>query len=225
MRRLGPVLLFAFCTSLAQVPSGIEILGRVEETFRAVEDYTVTLDIVVDLERLNVPPMHVTMYFKQPDKVHFSSEGFALLPREGISMNPSNLLSKYDVEEVRQGPVDGGTVYHVTLKLKTDRTGLRRVYLTVDGKRFLPVQLESPLLDGRTMTARFTHAQVQGLWLPAQVVVTFSSNESATGEPSADDPPQPSRSILPRTGTISVRYSDYKVNTGLRDEMFEQPAE
>lgn len=225
MRRLGAALLFAFCTSLAQVPPGEEILQRVEETFRAVRDYTVTLDITVEVERLNVPPMHVTMYFKQPDKVRFSSEGFALLPRESISMNPANLLLKYHVEEVHQDTVDGNAGYRATLRPRDDKTGLRRMYLTVDGKLFLPVQIESPLFDGRTMTAKFTHAQVQGFWLPERVVVTFSSSETAAGGPSQDEIPQTPRSMPGRTGSISVRYSEYKVNTGLSDEIFEERGE
>lgn len=223
MNCAGSVLLFAFCISFARVPPGEEILQRMEETFRAVRDYTVTLDITVDVERLNVPPMHVTMYFKQPDKVRFSSDGFALLPRESISMNPASLLLKNHVEEVRRDTAGGGTRYRATLRPKDDRTGLRRMYLTIDGELFLPVAIASPLFDGRTMTAEFTHARFQGFWLPERVVVTFSSKETAATESSQDE--RPPRSLLPRTGSISVRYSDYKVNAGLSDEIFEEQGE
>ena len=69
-------------------PSGEQILKNVESARAAVKDYTVMLDIVADVERLKVPPMKAKMYFKYPDKVHFDSKGFALLPREGLALNP-----------------------------------------------------------------------------------------------------------------------------------------
>ena len=83
-------------------PSGEAILRNVQSRIAEVRDYTVHLDVVADIERLNVPEMHVTMYFKQPDKVHLDAEGFAMLPREGLALNVDKLLSRYFVEHVER---------------------------------------------------------------------------------------------------------------------------
>ncbi len=89
------MLSMCFSTVVYGQLTGEEILKKVESQVAGVQDYTVSLGVTVDLERLNVPPMHVTMYYKKPDKVRFASDGFALLPKEGIGIGAGGLVSKY----------------------------------------------------------------------------------------------------------------------------------
>ena len=110
------LLFFAGDTVPPQELSGEEILDRVEQTLTRVDDYTVTLDIVADIEGLSVPPMKVTMYFKQPDNVHFDSEGFALIPREGMAMSLAKLKENFSVGRVDRDTVHGEPAYRLTLE-------------------------------------------------------------------------------------------------------------
>lgn len=221
MRRFLPCLLvvFAVRAAVAQQMPGEDILKRVEETFRGVQDYTVTIDITVDLERLKVPPMNATMYFKQPDKVHFSSTGFAMLPRESMGFTSSRLLARFDVDRVEERRDSAGLRYDLTLKPKDDRTGLRRVMLTVNPAHWIPERLAAPQFDGRSMEAVFRHEEVEGHWLPVALDVSFSAPEADEGE---QEIPGHARSSVPRNGRISIRFSDYRVNTGLDDAVFEE---
>lgn len=203
--------------------SGEDVLKKVEETFRGVEDYSVQLNIVVDLERIKVPSMNVKMYFKQPDKVHYESGSFALLPKESMSLNPSQLRERYTVESTRHFSDSGKSYHELSLRPKKEYTAQRGLVLTIDGDRWVPVSLVSSLPGSRMMRAEFTHEQVEGHWLPALLNVNFSSDagDEDAGQPS---PPMP-QTRPPRKGSISIRYSDYKLNTGLSDEMFEKKEE
>ena len=221
MKRIFPFILvvLAVRAAVAQGISGEDILRRVEDTFRSVKDYTVTVDITVDLERLNVPPMQVTMYFKQPDKVHFSSTGFALLPKESIGFTTSRLLAKFNVERVEERKDSAGLRYDLTLKPKADKTGLRRLVLTVNPEHWIPERLAAPQFDGRTMEALFRHENVGEYWLPVAIDVSFTAPETEEQEPEI---PGHARSSVPRNGRITIRFSDYHVNTGLDDSVFEE---
>lgn len=213
------VLLGAGAVS-AGTPSGEEILGKVEENFRGIEDYTVTLDVTVDLERLSVPPMHVTMYFKRPDRVHFSSQGFALLPKESIAFTSSGLLMHFTVEQTTERRDSTGLRYDLMLKPKKDKTGLRRLMLTVNGEHWVPERLAAPQFDGRVMEAVFHHERVEGHWLPVSLDVTFAASEVPEQEQALPGTP---RSPVPRNGSISIRFSHYLLNTGLDDAVFAEP--
>ena len=57
------------------------------------------------MEFLKVPDSEAKLYFKQPDKIHIESEGFAMLPKEGINFSPISLFesehtSFYEKEEM-----------------------------------------------------------------------------------------------------------------------------
>ncbi len=203
--------------------SGEDVLKKVEETFRGVEDYSVQLNIVVDLERIKVPSMNVKMYFKQPDKVHYESGSFALLPKESMSLNPSQLREQYTVESTRQFSDSGKGYHELFLRPKKENTALRGLALTIDGERWVPVLLVSSLPGGRMMKAEFTHEQVEGHWLPALLSVNFSSDarDEDAGQPATPAP----QTRPPRKGSISIRYSNYRLNTDLSDEVFEKKEE
>ncbi len=202
-------------------PSGKEILGRVQSALAGVRDFTVTLDITVNLERMKVPPMHATMYFKQPDKTHFEADGFALLPKEGLAFSMGDFVSKYDVESVANDTLNGREEYRLGLVAKDDRSRLRHVRLFVHPDRWTTDKVAADLPDGRSVTAVFEQVNVDGHWLPSKLTVTFVSAREESPDQGPADQIAPSRGRqVPRNGTITIVYSGYRVNTGLSDEIF-----
>lgn len=212
----------AFGQKLAAL-SGEQILKKIEENFARVQDYTVTLDVRVDLDRLKVPEMKATMYFKQPDKMHFESEGFALLPKEGLGLAAGSLSARFDVEGVREE----NHLLHVSLKRKQDKAGVRPILLTVNPATWTVEQVTTSLRDGRVMTAVFEHQVLDGYRLPRSLTVTFAYDSTNVEPPDLfSQLPQNQRSPqIPRQGTIRITYTDYKLNTGLSDTLFtKEPA-
>jgi outer membrane lipoprotein-sorting protein len=205
--------------SFAQ-PSGEQILKNIEANYAGIHDYTVTLDVAVDLERLKVPKMKATMYFKQPDKIHFVSEGFALLPKEGLGFTPGRLSARFEVANVEAQEAQ----YYLTMTLKNDKAKLRKAFFTVNASNWTVTSITTPQFDGREMKAAFSYQRIDGYWLPATLIVTFTSDttEAESADPFAQMPGAIRSSQLPRRGSIAVRYSDYKINTGLSDEVFEE---
>ncbi|MBX2991333.1 MAG: hypothetical protein KF749_09195 [Bacteroidetes bacterium] len=195
--------------------SGEAILKNVEANFAGIQDYTVSLEAKVDLERLKVPQMKATMYFKQPDKVHFDSEGFALLPKEGLSFSPGSLSSRYDVEAVKAE----NEVFVLTLKPKTRKTNARML-VTVRPVNWTVLGISSMQQGGRSIQTEFEYEKLEGYWLPVRLTATLTVDTSEAS--TSDDVQQRRPSFAPRQGTIQIRYSDYRINSGLPDEIFEK---
>jgi outer membrane lipoprotein-sorting protein len=199
---------------------GEQILKNIEAGRAAVKDYTVTLDIVADVERVNVPPMKAKMYFKYPDKVHFDSKGFALLPREGLALNPETLTRLYTVNRVSRDTLEGTPEYTLELRAKSEKTRIQRLVLSVNPARWTIDRVQIRRGGERLITMQFSHASTDGHWLPAEAVASFSvasdTTEAGTLDPTAPmRPPQ-----MPRTGKISIHFSNYQINTGLSDSLF-----
>jgi hypothetical protein len=194
------------------LPDGETVLKNIEARWLPIKDYAVTLAVTADIEKLDVPPMVVRMYFKQPDKTHFESEGFAVLPRDALRFNPRGLREKYAVEAVSRDTA--GAKLRLRLISRGETTPVRRLTLLVDPKDLTVDGLESGTADGRRMKAVFTHAQTEGFLLPSSLVVEFTSDAPA------DAPEMPQGSARPRKGRVTVMFTDYKVNSGLSDDLF-----
>jgi outer membrane lipoprotein-sorting protein len=87
-------------SALSQSVDAAQILHNVKSQFDLVEDYTATLKVTVDMERMQIPEMFATIYFKQPDKFHIEAKNFAMVPREIVALNPAQLADKFDATVV-----------------------------------------------------------------------------------------------------------------------------
>ena len=102
--------------------------------FNQVKDYTVTLKVTVDMERMQIPEMLVTIYFKQPDKIHIEAKNFAMIPREAVGLNPAQLVDKFDATIVATEQKGNVTVYKLRLISKPEKVKpVRESYIWVDG--------------------------------------------------------------------------------------------
>ena len=121
--------------------------------------------------------MHATMYFKQPEKVHFDTKGFVFLPREGMGVQFGQLTRRYAVDSVARETVEGVTTYRLVLHPRDEKAVIRRMFMWVDGNRWTPERLLFPQPDGRAAEASFTYKQIDRFWLPSQLVVSFTAPE------------------------------------------------
>jgi hypothetical protein len=211
---------------LASVPAGEAILKRVETALAPVEDYTVALSIVADLEQVNIPPMDATLYFKKPDKVHVASESFALLPKDAFSLTPSMILKRFSVTEVLPESVGGKKVYRLQLAARDERMRVREAWLQVSAERWTIERGELRLAENRTLALEYAYTRIKNVWLPSEMRLSFSQPPAAQeNSPLLDQKPVQGSRRLPLRGSVLIRYSGYRLNTGLPDSVFPATSE
>ncbi len=225
--RTALTFLLAACCCLApaaQAQRAQQIVANVKHRFDDVKDYTVSITASVNLERMKIPEMKATLYFKQPDKMHIESKNFSMLPKDGMGLNPSDMVSKYDATLLKSEMRNGTMCYDLRLVSKTEKgKQVREYFVTVDGDAWVVSHIESFPMPGRKVTIDFTHALLDDqYWLPTTISVNYSSEQT---DDAAPDPQPGKHRSAPRAGTAFIRYSDYKVNTGLSDDIFEKKKE
>jgi outer membrane lipoprotein-sorting protein len=222
------VLRISFAQKQSETQNADTILARVVKGFVEVQDFAVTIGAEVKMEHVQVPKMHAMMYFKMPDKVHFTSQGFLFVPRDGITMNPVVLSQRYDASFIETDTTAGLKLFKLQLAAKEKKTKLRQMYAWIDPVHWTIAKIETIPYDGRTLSIVFDYEFLQEkFWLPSKMIVTFGS--TMEGERVANDSiSQPydqfnrMQRSTPRNGTVIILYSGYKVNIGLDDSVFEE---
>jgi hypothetical protein len=205
------------------------ILKKVLDTFNKVQDYEVNVNIKVDVDFLKVPETEAKIYFKQPDKVHFESATFALLPREGFDFSPSTLLKKkYTAFYERVDTIDDfrTAVVKVIPLGETDDVILSTLW--IDQSKNVIRKVESTTKTKGTFGIELKYDQANFKY-PLPSVMIFSFNIDKTNIPmgfSGDMSPESKerkKDNKPTTaGKVYVSYSNYKVNAGIPDKIFEK---
>ncbi len=214
--------------SMPKIPTADEIMSHVVKGFEGVKDFAVNISAEVNMERAQIPSMHATMFFKRPDKIHFDSPGFLLVPREGLAPNPALLQDRYGASLAGIDTVEGKALYKLLLAAKNESTRLRQMSLWIDPSNWTIAKIETVPYEGRTTAIQFSYELQQGkFWLPSRLVVTFGV-VTAAGRSAQENLPPPAQQLeelqrgAPRYGIVTINYSNYRVNAGIDDAIFEK---
>ncbi len=213
-----------------RLPTGTEVLRNVVKGVEGVDDYTVTLQADLHMEHVRIPRAKATMYFKKPDKIHFDSPGIAMMPREGIAFNSAGVLEQYTAQLIGEDTAMGRKVYKLQLAAKSATARLRQLFAWVNPENWTMVRLQTIPYEGRIVTVDFVYGlQDAKFWMPVSMDCRFDMTGNArTPQAQADTtaPENPAEQMMPRaprTGSISITYSEYRINAGLSDELFKSP--
>jgi outer membrane lipoprotein-sorting protein len=205
-----------------------EIINAVITNFNKVNDYKVDVNIKVDVEFIKVPETKAKIYFKQPDKVHLEAEGFAMLPKNGMEFSPSSLLKK-DYTAIYEQDVDlnGFKTSVVKVIPLGDQGDVILSTLWIDQKKQIIRKVESTTKTNGTFTIDFTFDDKIKYPLPAKIIFSFNMDKmnipaTISGETNNEKPDKKDKNSDSRTkGKVIVNYSNYVVNKGVPDSIFE----
>jgi len=221
-------VLILIAVSYSQKKNPEAILEKVKLEFEKVEDYQVDVKIKVDVDFLKMPDREATIYYKKPDKFHIDSENFAMLPKSGLNFSPLGFLNyKYTAFYERTDTING-TFTSVVKVIPLE--GSADVILStfwIDTTRNLILKVEASRKPQGTYTIDLKYLKTSGgFWLPSSLVFSFTVDRSLipkrfndTGDSKSKEKSKDSEK--PETGKVYLYYSNYKVNTGLTDEFFD----
>jgi outer membrane lipoprotein-sorting protein len=214
--------------NFAQSKDPDEILKSVVKNFDRVKDYVVDVNIKVDVQSIKVPETTAKVYFKQPDKVHLESEGFAMLPKDGIQFSPSALLKK-DYTALYEKDVDLNGVKTSIVKIipSGDQSEIILSTLWIDQNKKHIRKVESTTKSNGTFTIDFTYDDKIKYPLPNQIVFYFNLDKmnlptTNTRESNKDNFKRRQDFESTTKGKVIIKYSNYVVNKGVDDSKFEE---
>jgi hypothetical protein len=193
-------------------------LDAIEKKYSGLKDYVADVNVHFDMETFKTPDMQAKLYFKAPDKMKIESKGVFFFPKEGGFFNPA--LFRRDDFEVRilETSVEGDR--DVELKIvpkKKERMG-REFVLRIDRKENLVREIHTLQFDGRETKAAIGYGRVGPFELPKHILLVLDIPSAEPVEKRGFGPfEQKSERI---TGTIEITYANYRVNTGLKDDIF-----
>lgn len=225
MKKLFFVLVIMLVNhTFAQKRDAYDLLQKVRDRFEKIEDYVVDATIKVDVNFLKVPESHAKIYFKQPDKIKMDSEGFALLPKQGLNFSPAKLLDNdYTAIHVRVDTVHDQAVEVVKVIPNNDTSNVILSTLFVDPVNNVMRRIESTTKNTGTIEIDLFYKGTENLGLPSEITFSFKVGDvkipaAISGE--FDDEHNTRRGKGPMTGTVTIKYDNYKVNEGIPDSLF-----
>lgn len=222
------LILAVFVNSLsAQNESPEKILEKVKENFARVKSYTVDINVKVDVNFLKVPDTEAKLYFEEPDKIHFESENFALLPKEGLNFSPTALLSKkYTAILEKHEMLDGINTTVIKIIPLNDQSDVILTTIWIDESKNVIKKVESSTRIGGTYSIKLNYDnQNLNYPLPSSMIFTFNADKMNVTNDLAQDSEESIKKkskSKSTTGKVYVTYKNYKVNVNIPDDVFQK---
>lgn len=197
-------------------------LEPIEKKYAGLKDYTADGVVHFDIETFKAPDMGVKLYYKAPDKMKVESKRILFFPREGGFFNPSLFKKEgFEIKFLERFTYEGARAVKLQLTPQKPKRNTKEWVVTIDTDHNLIREIGITQYDGREIKAVIHYGTFDGFELPFHIRLTLDLPSFETEGPKEFDQwvQKPKRV----TGTIDIRYSNYKVNRGLRDELFVNP--
>ena len=218
---VGALVLLGTCNWVSAATSGekgIVYLEKAIHKFDGINDYVVDVKVHMDMKAVQMPDMEAKVYFKEPDKIKIDSKGLFFMPKDVGVINPRKFdPSKFEIAVIDTLTYDGNPAVQLSLVPKSDESGNKNIFLTIDMRNWLIVQIATAPYPGREASAKIKYGTFDGFQMPVEVKVHLDV-KNLKGEGQMLGPEH--RRMDQLNGNVVIYYSDYKINTNLPDKIF-----
>ncbi len=220
---IGAFVLFGTSERVSAATSGERGIGYLDKAihkFDGINDYVVDVKVHMDMKAVQMPDMEAKVYFKEPDKVKIDSKGLFFMPKDVGVINPRKFdPRKFEIAVIDTLTYDGNPAVQLSLVPKSDESGNKNIFLTIDMKDWLIVQIATAPYPGREASAKIRYGTFDGFKMPIEVKVHLDvKNLKGEGQMLGHE----QRRIDQLNGNVDIYYSNYKINTNLPDKIFEK---
>ncbi len=216
------------------LPDKETILDSIITRYDHIEDYSVRVTMSVTMPKFRMPRKKIDIYYKNPGKLKIESDGFAIVPKAGITMSPDLFLSHIENMDILPDPkggirIVGDAVADSLAGLmmgRGDENESTLVHLIIHVNRdhwyIDDVVIQRDSLTVFRITSTYEEV-TDNIWMPVETTMMIRM----TSGMQANMPDHAAADMglsddKPFEGEIVVRYSRYRINKGIKDSFFNE---
>lgn len=221
------VLLVAFTNLSAQDMS--VLVTKVKAKLDQVIDYEADGNMKTDVSFIKAPIGKVKVYFKKPNKFRLKKEGgISLLPKGGVSVNMSTIITTSDFVALAAGEtvIDGFKTKIVKLLPTNEASEIVITTLYIDEPNLLVRKAITTTKENGTYEMQMSYGAYANFGLPQKVIFSFNTKDYKLPKGITlefDDNEKPlseAQKLKNKKGRVEITYSNYVVNKGIADSFF-----
>lgn len=201
------------------------IISGIKKKLGVLKDFQVSLGISIELEYLNIPDAKAVYYYKAPNKSRVISEGFGLLPKQGIGLPTNDILNApHTALLTGTETYEGKKLTKIKIIPNDESSEIILSTLWVEEQTLLIYKISTSTRKG-TLDMTFSYAAPEQKYgLPKSTIVhfvlpQFALPKSLTGDLQKNNRVQKDLKKEVK-GKAVVTYSNYIINKGIRDDVF-----
>ena len=229
MRIFFFVLALMISYTSVQAQDMTALVTKVKAKLDQVNDYEAEGNMKTDVSFIKAPIGKVKVYFKKPNKFRLKKEGgISLLPKGGVSVNMSTIITTSDFVALAAGEavIDGFKTKIVKLLPTNEASEIVITTLYIDEPNLLVRKAITTTKENGTYEMQMSYGAYANYGLPQKVVFSFNTKDYKLPKGITlefDDNEKPlseAQKLKNKKGRVEITYSNYVVNKGIADSFF-----
>lgn len=222
-------LLVLLCScNIAFAQTAEELIAGLRAKSAKVKDYEAKGKMTTSVSYMKAPVANVVVYFKNPDKLRIKNEtGVSFIPKGSVNINMSSLFAQSGEFSIIDAGREEKTGWRIIKLLPLDeKSDIVLSTLYVDEKAVLVRKASTTTKENGSFDLEMTYGKYASYGLADKVVFSFNTKDYRLPKGITfdyDDGTQ-KKNNQPKDGKgkVEIQYSEYKVNKGVGDEVFEK---
>ena len=218
------IFLFTGLRLFSQEVDPYAVIDSTRTKLEGIVDYRADLEIEVDVDFINMPVKHATIFYKKPDKVKFKSDEFIMLPKRGLNNRITQILDD-PYTAIYLGREMIKKIPHHVIRIVPMGKNPDIILATwwIDSQTYLIAKSESNTRNDGNFTVDFIYGD-QSIILPTEMVFSFQIEKlklplKFIGKSSGIEVDK-SKIQESQNGKVYLRFSNYQLNTDLGNDLF-----
>jgi outer membrane lipoprotein-sorting protein len=210
----------------AETPEAL--IQKVKTKLEQVNDYVAEGKMKTNVAFIKAPLGKIKLYYKKPNKFKLIKEkGISILPKGGVSINASTILSMTNFTAIDAGElVVSGTKTRVIKVLPSDENSdIVITTLYIDEANLLIKKSATTTKENGSFEMEMFYAQYASLGLPDKMTFSFNIKDykmpkGITLDFDDDLKPEEKEKLKKKKGKVEFTYEKYTINKGIDDTIF-----
>jgi outer membrane lipoprotein-sorting protein len=229
MRRFFFIVFLFVAFTNVQAQDMTALVTKVKAKLDQVNDYEAEGNMKTDVSFIKAPIGKVKVYFKKPNKFRLKKEGgISLLPKGGVSVNMSTIITTSDFVALAAGEavIDGFKTKIVKLLPTNEASEIVITTLYIDEPNLLVRKAITTTKENGTYEMQMSYGAFANYGLPQKVVFSFNTKDYKLPKGITlefDDNEKPlseAQKLKNKKGRVEITYANYVVNKGIADSFF-----
>jgi len=205
-----------------------ELVNKVKAKLDRVNDYTADGILKTDVAFIKAPVSKVKMYYKKPNHFRLKKDnGISVLPKGGISINMSNIVSMTNFVALAAGDVtvDGVRTKVVKLLPADENSEIVLSTLYIDEANLLIRKAVTTTRENGTYEMNMSYGKYATYGLPDKIIFSFNAKDYKLPKGITMDFDEGTQAsdldkLKDKKGKVEITYTSYTINQGVDEAVF-----
>ncbi|MBK6991552.1 MAG: hypothetical protein IPH34_06860 [Chitinophagaceae bacterium] len=229
MKKIIILVIFITAALLVKAQTAEEVIAKVKAKLEKVNDYEAKGKMKTNVIFIKAPIANVKVYYKKPNKLRINNEsGISFIPKGSMNINLNNIFINTEGFDLIDMGKEDKTAFRIIKLLPKDENSdvvLSTVY--VDEQQLLIRKAKTTTKENGTYELEMTYGKYAAWGLADKVNFQFNTKDYKLPKGITFDyddgskKKTPSDKIKNKKGQVEIVYSNYIINKGVSDTVFQ----